>query len=179
MLGHTVVCILSLCCRCWVNVSSSGSRSSVSDRGWHLAVYRGAEIKMETLPLAHSISLANTYKKQIITPLRFYPFIHPSGGGYPGGGQYRGAGDVSTPPLGLPLHTVLCLQTLRGPKEEEEEEEERPEPARLFHTLEAPFVISPAREDAAYLTSPRKPQESRGGGGVKMTKKKRLWRLFS
>lgn len=71
-------------------------------------------------------------------------FIHLSGGGYPGGGQYRGAGDFSAPPLGLPLHTVLHLQTLRGPKEEEEEEEEGPEPARLLHVLAAPFVISSA-----------------------------------
>lgn len=50
-----------------MSVRSSGSRSSVFDRGWHLRVNRGAKIKLETLPLAYSISLANKYKKQIIT----------------------------------------------------------------------------------------------------------------
>lgn len=126
---------------------------------------------METLPLACSLGLASKYKKEIITS-RFLSFIRLSGGGHPGGRQYRGAGDVSTAPPGLPLHPVLCLQTLQGPEEEEEAaEEEGPEPVRLLHILAAPCVIRPEWEE------PQGPQESRWG--VKTTqKKKRLGIVF-
>lgn len=93
--------------------------------------------------------------------------VYPSGGGHPGGGQYRGAGDVSAPPLGLPLHTVLHLQTLRGQKEEEEEEEEGPEPARLLH-----LVVASAQRGQMSLTSPGPRKPGGEGSGVKMMKMK-------
>lgn len=76
-----------------------------------------------------------------------------AGGGDPGGSQYHCAGDVTSPPAGLALHPVLCLQALqRGQEEEEEEqEEEGPQPVRHLHIIAAPCFHLPAQDHSANL----------------------------
>lgn len=75
-----------------------------------------------------------------------------AGGGDPGGSQYHCAGDVTSPPAGLALHPVLCLQALqRGQEEEEEQEQEGPQPVRHLHIIAAPCFHLPAQDHSANL----------------------------
>lgn len=69
----------------------------------------------------------------------------PSGGGYPGWGEHHRAGDLSPPPAGLTLHTLLRLQALQ--RKEEEEEEEGPQSVRLH-------VIAVSRSSAKPRITP-------------------------